>query len=210
MEYTVIGICGGTGSGKTTFANRIKECFPDDSVILSMDCYYKNRPDLSYEERAALNYDEPDAIDTDLFISDLNALREGRSIIAPVYDFTGHLRTDEGTAVEPRRIIIVEGILLFACLESSELLDIKVFVDADADVRVLRRARRDVNKRGRTLESVMEQYFTTVKPMHEKYVEPFKNSADIIVPRGGKNMNAFCIVRDALSQRTGIKPAEIE
>lgn len=187
MEVLVIGIAGGTGSGKTTLTERLKERFGPDVSVLYHDNYYKKHTGMTYEERSKLNYDHPDAFDTDLIVRDLKALREGKTIQSPVYDYTIHNRSDKTLEVTPTRVIIVEGILIFADAALRELMDIKIFVDTDADVRILRRVLRDVKERERTLDSVVSQYLTTVKPMHEAFVEPSKKYADIIVPQGGRN-----------------------
>lgn len=186
-EFLVIGIAGGTGSGKTTLMNKITERFSDSVTVLSHDNYYRRRDDLTYEQREKLNYDEPAALETDLMARHLEALRRGETIDCPKYDFTVHNRSHETIRVTPNPVIIVEGILIFENQPLRELMDIRIFVDTDADERLCRRIRRDVNKRGRTLESVLEQYRGTVKPMHEQYVEPSKKYADIVVPGGGKN-----------------------
>ncbi len=190
----VIGIAGGSGSGKTTLMNKLIEKFGKVITVLSHDNYYKRHDELSYEERCCLNYDEPAAFDTDLMVQQLSALREGQAINCPVYDFTVHNRSEEILHVEPRQVIIVEGILIFADKNLRDLMDIRIFVDADADIRICRRIKRDVNKRGRSLESVIAQYQQTVKPMHEKYVEPSKRYADIVVPKGGKNPVALDMI----------------
>ena len=187
----VIGIAGGTGSGKTTLMKNIVERFGDVVTVLSHDNYYRRRDELTYEQRCAINYDEPAALETDLMARHLDALRRGESIDCPVYDFSQHNRSDATVRIVPKRVIIVEGILIFENQPLRELMDIKIFVDTDADVRLCRRIKRDVNKRGRTLESVLTQYQQTVKPMHEKYVEPSKKYADIVVPEGGKNTVAL-------------------
>ena len=181
----VIGIAG--GSGKTTLLKRIIETFGPSITVLSHDNYYKRHDEMTYEERSQLNYDEPDALETDLMVRQLDALRRGEEIHCPVYDFTVHNRSDETVLIKPERVIIVEGILIFENQQLRDLMDIKIFVDTDADIRICRRIKRDVNKRGRSLESVITQYQQTVKPMHEKYVEPSKKYADIVVPEGGKN-----------------------
>ncbi|HIS59024.1 MAG TPA: uridine kinase [Candidatus Faecousia faecipullorum] len=190
----VIGIAGGTGSGKTTLMNRLIERFGAEVSVLSHDNYYKRHDELSYEQRCLLNYDEPDALETDLMARHLDRLRRGESIQCPVYDFTLHNRSDETVTIVPKKVIIVEGILIFTDKQLRELMDIRIFVDTDADVRLCRRIKRDVNKRGRTLESVLEQYQNTVKPMHEMYVEPSKKYADIVVPEGGKNLVALDLI----------------
>ena len=187
----VIGIAGGTGSGKTTLMKRLVERFGNDVTVLSHDNYYRRRDEMPFAERCKLNYDEPAALETDLMARHLDALRHGQAIDCPVYDFSQHNRSGETVRIEPKRVIIVEGILIFENAALRQLMDIKIFVDTDADVRLCRRIRRDVRERGRTLESVIEQYQTTVKPMHEKYVEPSKRYAHIVVPEGGKNAVAL-------------------
>ena len=190
----VIGIAGGTGSGKTTLMNNLIAAFQNDVTILSHDNYYRRHDDLTYEERCKLNYDEPAALETDLMAYHLDQLRHGQAIDCPVYDFTQHNRSDETIRIEPKKVIIVEGILIFENRPLRELMDIRIFVDTDADVRLCRRIKRDVNKRGRSLESVLQQYQKTVKPMHEMYVEPSKKYAHIIVPEGGKNLVALDMI----------------
>ena len=190
----VIGIAGGTGSGKTTLMKNIMNRFGDVVTVLSHDNYYYRHDELTYEERCKINYDEPAALETDLMSRHLNQLRHGKPIDCPVYDFTQHNRSDETTRIEPKNVIIVEGILIFENEPLRNLMDIRIFVDTDADVRLCRRIKRDVNKRGRTLESVLTQYQETVKPMHEKYVEPSKRFADIVVPEGGKNLVALDMI----------------
>ena len=178
----VIGIAGGSGSGKTTLMNNIVSRFSEDITVLSHDSYYRRHDDMTYEERCQLNYDEPAALETELMVKHLDRLRNGEAIDCPV-----HNRSDEVTRIEPSRIIIVEGILIFENEALRDLMDIRIFVDTDADIRLCRRVKRDVNKRGRSLESVLTQYQQTVKPMYEKYVEPSKKYAHILVPEGGKN-----------------------
>ena len=190
----VIGIAGGTGSGKTTLMKNIISRFEGEVTVLSHDNYYKRHDELLYEERCRLNYDEPDALETDLMAAHLEALRRGEAIDCPVYDFTIHNRSDETVLILPKKVIIVEGILIFENEPLRNLMDIRIFVDTDADVRLCRRIKRDVNKRGRTLESVLTQYQQTVKPMHEKYVEPSKKYANIVVPEGGKNFVALDMI----------------
>ena len=190
----VIGIAGGTGSGKTTLMKNLIEKFQNDVTILSHDNYYKRHDELTYEQRCGLNYDEPAALETDLMAYHLDQLRQGQAIDCPVYDFTQHNRSDETIRIEPRKVIIVEGILIFENQPLRDLMDIRIFVDTDADVRLCRRIKRDVNKRGRSLESVLTQYQETVKPMHEMYVEPSKKYANIIVPEGGKNLVALDMI----------------
>ena len=190
----VIGIAGGTGSGKTTLMNNLIEAFRNDVTILSHDNYYKRHDELTYEQRCQLNYDEPAALETNLMAYHLDLLRRGQAIDCPVYDFTQHNRSEETIRIEPKKVIIVEGILIFENRPLRELMDIRIFVDTDSDVRLCRRIKRDVNKRGRSLESVLQQYQETVKPMHEMYVEPSKKYANIIVPEGGKNLVALDMI----------------
>ncbi|MBR2681933.1 MAG: uridine kinase [Atopobiaceae bacterium] len=190
-DIMIIGVAGGTGSGKTTLTSQIAERLGDEVTIITHDNYYRAHHEMTYEERTLLNYDHPDAYETDLLVEHLAALRRGEAIQVPVYDFTIYDRTDETIVVKPSRVIIVEGIVIFAHPELRELMDVKVYVDADADVRILRRILRDVRERGRSLESVINQYLTTVKPMHEAFVEPTKKYADVIIPTGGQNYVAL-------------------
>jgi len=194
----IIGIAGGTGSGKTTITKRIVERFGENVTVLYHDDYYKEQHALSYEERCKVNYDHPSAFDTELFISDLDKLKEGNEVFSPIYDYTIHDRSDRTKSVRPAPVIIVEGILILADRRLTERMDIKLFVDADADVRILRRLSRDVKDRGRSIDSVIEQYLTTVKPMHEKYVEPSKKMADIIVLEGGRNAVALDLIMNKI------------
>ncbi len=197
-KILVIGIAGGTGSGKTTLMKNLITEFSDVVTVLSHDNYYKRHDDLTYEERCQLNYDEPAALETDLMAHHLDLLRQGQSIDCPVYDFTVHNRSDETITIVPKKVIIVEGILIFENEELRDLMDIRIFVDTDADVRLCRRIKRDVNKRGRSLESVLLQYQQTVKPMHDKYVEPSKKFAHLVVPEGGKNWVALDMITDRI------------
>ena len=190
----VIGIAGGTGSGKTTLMKNIVVQFGGMVSVLSHDNYYKRRDDLSFEDRCKINYDEPAALDTSLLVYHLEQLRQGFAIDCPVYDFAQHNRSNETLRIEPNRVIIVEGIMIFENEPLRNLMDIKIFVDTDADVRLCRRIKRDVNKRGRSLDSVLTQYQTTVKPMHEKYVEPSKKYANLVVLEGGKNVVALDMI----------------
>ena len=185
-DILVIGIAGGTGSGKTTLMNNLIQRFEGSVTVLSHDNYYRRNDHLTYEQRCRINYDEPAALETDLMARHLDQLRHGETIQCPVYDFAQHNRSDETIEITPKSVIIVEGILIFENQELRDLMDIKIFVDTDADVRLCRRIKRDVNKRGRSLESVLEQYQNTVKPMHEKYVEPSKKHANLVVLEGGK------------------------
>ena len=205
-KVLTIGVAGGTGSGKTTVTRRLQRIFGRDVSVLYHDDYYKRRDELSYEERTHINYDEPDAFDTDLLIGHLDALCRGEEIRCPVYDFTVHNRSDSTKVIESAPVIIVEGILILAEPELAERLDIKVYVDADADVRILRRIVRDVRDRGRSLESVINQYLSTVKPMHELYVEPSRKRADIIIPGGGHNEVAL----DMLSRQVRSHLQEVQ
>ena len=192
MDSILIGIAGGSGSGKTTLADKLVECFGSDEVsIIRHDNYYKRHDQLTYEERSKLNYDHPDAFDTDLLCEQLKQLKEWHAIEMPVYDYSQHNRSDQVIVVHPAPVLILEGILIFAEEELCRLMDIKVFVDTDADVRILRRILRDVKARGRSLDSVITQYLTTVKPMHEQFVEPSKRRAEVIIPDGGYNMVAL-------------------
>ena len=193
-DILVIGIAGGTASGKTTLMKNLINEFGGQVNVLSHDNYYKRHDDMPYEERCMLNYDEPAAFDTSLMVYHLDQLRHGHSIECPVYDFTVHNRSDETIRLVPHKVIIVEGILIFENEELRNLMDIKIFVDTDADIRLCRRIKRDVNKRGRSLESVLAQYQQTVKPMHERYVEPSKKYADLVVPEGGKNLVALNMI----------------
>ena len=194
MKTTIIGIAGGTGSGKSTFTNRLKAHFGDRITVMYHDSYYKPHDDLPFEERQQINYDHPDSLETDLLIQHLKALRAGRAVDCPTYDFAHHTRAKDIVHVEPSRVIIVEGILILQDPRLCDLFDIKIFVEADADERILRRVTRDIKERGRSLENIMEQYLTTVKPMHYLYVEPTKTLADIIL-NSGLNDVAFDIVK---------------
>lgn len=199
MKPLIIGIAGGTGSGKTTLVDRLREQFGDDISVLPHDSYYAEHHSLSLEERRALNYDHPASFDTDRMIQDLQDLREGKTIHCPVYDYSIHDRVEETVELKPNKVILVEGILIFENRLLRELMDIKIFVDTDADVRILRRILRDVKDRGRSLDSVVSQYLTTVKPMHEQFVEPSKKYADVIVPEGGENMVALMMIMQRIA-----------
>ena len=188
MEVTIIGVAGGTGSGKSTLVRCLQSAFAEsDGVTLCHDYYYKGYTNLTYEERCKLNYDHPQAFDTDMMVEHLKALKSGVPIKHPVYSFVEHNGTDEWVDVKPSRVVIVDGILIFENKDLRHMMDIKVFVDTDADVRLARRILRDVQDRGRTMESVINQYIDTVKPMHEEFVEPSKKYADVIIPEGGFN-----------------------
>lgn len=194
MECIVIGIAGGTGSGKSTFTNRIKAAFGDEVAVVYHDNYYKCRDDIPFEERKKINYDHPDALETDLFVKHIMKLKSGESIDCPIYDYTQHNRSGKTVRIDPKKVIIVEGILVLQNDVLRDLLDIKIYVEADADERIMRRAIRDMEERGRDLEGIFEQYITTVKPMHYLYVEPTKAKADIVI-NSGMNDVAFDIVK---------------
>ena len=195
MNVTVIGVAGGTGSGKTTLVKRLQEAFVgDDVATLCHDYYYKAHPELTYEERTKLNYDHPQAFDTEMLVEHIKALKNNVPIEHPVYSFVDHDRTGETVCVKPSKVIIVDGILIFENRELRELMDIKVYVDTDADIRLARRILRDVCERGRTMQSVITQYTSTVKPMHDEFVEPSKKYADVIIPEGGFNSVAVTML----------------
>ena len=185
----VIGIAGGTGSGKTTIARAIAKALPQEHVaMLEHDWYYRDRPDLAPADRAQLNFDHPDSLETSLLVEHLRALRDGKAIDAPAYDFVTHARKQETTRIDPKPVIIVEGILVFVEQSLRELMNVKIFVDTDADIRLMRRIRRDIEQRGRTFQSIREQYYKSVRPMHLAIVEPSKSSADVLIPEGGNNV----------------------
>jgi len=190
----IIGVAGGTGSGKTTLARHIANAFGDRVAVITHDSYYRRQDNKSVEERALQNYDHPDAFETDLLCHHLKMLAEGQAVEVPVYDYTIHNRASSTTRVEPKPVIVLEGILLFSDEELRSMMDLKIFVDTDADERILRRIVRDTKERGRTLESVIKQYLTTVKPMHDAFVEPYKRYADVIVPGGGDNPAALDMI----------------
>ena len=196
MDTMIIGIAGGTGSGKTTLTQHLKDHFGENVSVVYHDNYYKAHHNMSYEERSRLNYDHPDSFDTDLLIQAVKDLKAGRSVTCPVYDYTIHDRSDQVIVVKPAKVVIVEGILIFQSRELCQQMDIKIYVDTDADVRILRRIVRDVRDRGRSLDSVVNQYLSTVKPMHEQFVEPSKRNADIIIPEGGHNQVAMEMVME--------------
>ncbi len=198
-DILMIGIAGGTGSGKSTLTKKIKEVFGEDVTVLMHDNYYKSHDDLSLEERSRLNYDHPNAFDTDMMIEHIKQLRAGKAITCPMYDFSAHNRSKDVTVIQPNRVMIVEGILIFESKELTDLMDIKIFVDTDADVRILRRIARDTKERGRSLDSIITQYLDTVKPMHEQFVEPSKKHADIIVPEGGENRVALEMIMQRIA-----------
>ena len=195
-DRLIIGIAGGSGSGKTTLTNQLATQFSDQVTIVKHDNYYKAHNDMDYEERCRLNYDHPNAFDTDLLIEHLKKLKTGERVECPVYDFTIHNRSQDTITIVPNKVIIVEGILIFENKELCDLMDLRIFVDTDADLRIIRRIKRDVLERARSLESVMNQYMDTVKPMHEQYVEPSKKNANIIVPENAYNPPAMEMIRN--------------
>ena len=197
----IIGIAGGSGSGKTTLTKRLVEHFGDALCVVTHDNYYRAHDDLSYEERAQLNYDCPDAFENELFVEQLSLLRRGESVNCPVYDFTVHNRSDKTMVLTPRPIILVEGILIFADESLREQMDIRIFVDTDADVRLARRVLRDSEERARSVRSIVDQWQNTVKPMHELYVEPSKKYAHVIIPEGGHNTVALDMIVDRLERQ---------
>ncbi len=201
MNRIVIGIAGGTASGKTTVAEKIFEAFENDAVLLSQDYYYKPHDELTFEERCRLNYDHPDSVDTAMMVEHIKELKKGNEILHPTYDFTHYTRNKQWQKLESAKIIIVEGILIYTDSKLCKLCDVKLFVDAAADVRFIRRLTRDVNERGRNMKSVIEQYLTTVKPMHEQFVEPTKAKADLIIPQGGHNAIAIGMIIDGIKKR---------
>lgn len=202
MDSVIIGIAGGTGSGKSTFTNRLKDEFQDQVAVIYHDNYYRRQDDLPLEERKKVNYDHPDSLETDLLIEHLKALKAGQAVDCPVYDYSMHNRTDRHIHIEPKRIILVEGILLLSDERLRDLLDIKIFVEADADERILRRILRDVKERGRDLDGIVNQYLTTVKPMHYLYVQPTRSTADIVI-NSGMNDVAFDIMKAKITQLLG-------
>lgn len=204
-----IGIAGGSGSGKTTLAKQLAEYFGDRLSLLRHDDYYKSQASLTLEERANLNFDHPDAFDTKLLIEHLDDLQEGKDILCPIYNYSLHDRSAEARVVKATEVIVLEGILIFENPEILKRLDIKIFVDTDADVRIIRRIKRDVNERGRDLNSVISQYLATVKPMHEAFVEPSKRHADIIVPEGGMNRVALEMISQRISSHIKKKGTNI-
>lgn len=195
MTSLVVGIAGGTGSGKTTVARTITAALPVESVaMIEYDAYYRDRPDLTPDERSQQNFDHPDALDSDLLVEHLSALKAGKRVEIPIYDFKTHHRRTESRPIEPAPVIIVEGILVFVDPRIRERLDMKIFVDTDSDIRAFRRIRRDMEHRGRTFDSIREQYYRTVRPMHLQFVEPSKRWADLIIPEGGNNRVALDLI----------------
>lgn len=202
MDTIIIGVAGGTGSGKSTFTNRLKAFFGDRITVIYHDNYYRRHDDIPFEERKLINYDHPDALETDLLVRHLQELKAGRSIECPIYDFARHNRSNKVAEIKPSRVIIVEGILILQDARLRDLFDIKIYVDADADERILRRALRDMKERGRDLDNIIEQYLTTVKPMHYMYVAPTRYLADIVI-NSGFNDVAFDIVKNKIQNILG-------
>ncbi|HOB20052.1 MAG TPA: uridine kinase [Candidatus Atribacteria bacterium] len=197
-QAVVIGISGGTGSGKTTLANRLKEYFCDDITLICQDYYYKSFDELSFEERRKLNFDHPDAFDNELLVEQVKLLKAFKPVDRPVYSFTEYKRLERTVREEARHVIIVEGLMIFTIPALVDLMDIKIFVDTDADIRLIRRLKRDIQERGRSIDSVIDQYLGTVKPMHEAFVEPSKRKADIIIPEGGLNEVAYEMIANKI------------
>ncbi|MBM7615481.1 uridine kinase [Alkaliphilus hydrothermalis] len=198
-QPVIIGIAGGTGSGKTTLARKLKEDFEDDLLLLCQDYYYRSFNDITYEERCKLNFDHPNAFDTDLLVEHIAKLKNFEAIERPVYSFVEHMRQKETVYEEAKRVVVLEGILIFENPKLVNLMDIKVFVDTDSDIRFARRLVRDINERGRNVDSVVDQYLNTVKPMHEAFIEPSKKNADIIIPEGGMNQVASSMLVDKIN-----------
>jgi len=199
----IIGVAGGSASGKTTIVNNLKDFFKNDIELISHDCYYKAHNEMPFEEREKLNYDHPNSFDTDLLISDIIKLKNGEVINRPVYSYSIHNRTEETVPVYPKKVIIIEGILILENEQLRNLMDTKIYVDTDADERLMRRILRDIKERGRSIDSVIAQYSQTVKPMHEQFIEPYKKYADIIIPRGGENLTALNILKEHLKIALG-------
>jgi len=196
----VVGIAGGTGSGKTTVARKLAAAMSDRCVTIEHDGYYRDQSHLSLDERATINYDHPSSLETSLLVDQLRELRAGRTVHVPSYDFAKHTRRAETREVAPKRVIIVEGILVFTDAALRELMDVKIFVDTDPDIRLMRRIRRDLEQRGRTFQSVRDQYYATVRPMHIEHVEPSKRWADLIIPEGGNNRVAIDVLLGRLAR----------
>lgn len=197
-KIRVVGVAGGSASGKTTIVKRIEEYFGEDIVVLGHDSYYKAHDDLSYEERSQLNYDHPNSFDTERMAEDVRKLIKGQAVDIPVYDYTIHNRSERTEHIEPKNVIIIEGILILENKELRDLMDAKIYVDTDADERLMRRIRRDMQERGRSIDSILEQYAETVKPMHEEFIEPSKRYADVIIPRGGENVTGIAMLQEYL------------
>ena len=209
-KICIVGIAGGSASGKTTIVNRIREKFGDDIVVISHDSYYKAHNDLTYDERSRLNYDHPSSFDTELLIEDVKKLKRGEEIDIPIYDYAIHNRSDQTVHVVPKPVILLEGILILENKELRDLMDVKVFVDTDADERLMRRIRRDTIERARSVDSVLTQYAQTVKPMHEQFIEPSKKYADLIIPRGGENLTGINIFTEHLQAMLNMEVNEAE
>lgn len=200
-DVLIVGIAGGSASGKTTVVNRVKEFFGDNITVIGHDNYYKAHDDMTYEERTQLNYDHPNAFDTERMIEDVQSIKEGRAVDIPVYDYSVHNRSKETIHIEPQRVVILEGILLLYDARLRDLMDVKIFVDAPADERLVRRIKRDMVERDRSLQSVLSQYQDTVRPMHEQFVEPTKAYADVIIPRGGDNYVGIDVLKIFLERQ---------
>lgn len=200
-DVLIVGIAGGSASGKTTVVNRVKEFFGDDITVIGHDDYYKAHDDMTYEERAQLNYDHPNAFDTERMIDDIKSIKEGKAVDIPVYDYSVHNRSKETIHIEPQRVVILEGILLLYDARLRDLMDVKIFVDAPADERLVRRIKRDMVERDRSLQSILGQYQDTVRPMHEQFVEPTKAHADVIIPRGGDNYVGIDVLKIFLEKK---------
>lgn len=200
----IVGVAGGTGSGKTTLAQHIAQAFGENVTVIAHDSYYRLQKNMTYEQRCLTNYDHPDAFETDLLCAHLDALCKGESVQVPVYDYTVHNRSDLTVCVHPTSLIVLEGILIFSDQALRDRMDLRVFVDTDADERILRRIQRDIKERARSLDSVIVQYLTTVKPMHEAFVEPYKRYADVIVPGGGNNPVALDMIVQTICKQTGL------
>ena len=200
-DILIVGIAGGSASGKTTVVNRIKEFFGDGITVIGHDNYYKAHDDMTYEERTHLNYDHPNAFDTERMIEDVKKIKAGEIVDIPVYDYGAHNRSHKTQTIMPQRVVVLEGILLLYDAQLRNLMDVKIFVDAPADERLVRRIKRDMAERERSLQSVLTQYQDTVRPMHEQFVEPTKAYADVIIPRGGENHVGIGILRSFLEQK---------
>lgn len=200
METVIVGIAGGTSSGKTTVVKKLSEFFPDEISVICHDYYYLAHNDMSYEERCRLNYDHPKAFETEKLVEDIKTLKQGKPVECPQYDFTVHNRAEGCLRIESKPVIIVDGILVLEDARLRELMDVKIFVDTDADERLRRRIIRDMKERARSIESILDQYANTVKPMHEQFIEPSKKYADIIIPRGGKNEVALQMLKNYISE----------
>ena len=204
-KICVLGVAGGSASGKTTIINKVKEYFGNDIVVISHDSYYKAHDEMTFEERCKLNYDHPDSFESDRMVEDVRKLIKGYSVEVPVYAYCAHNRSKDTMTVEPRMVILMEGILILENRELRDLMDVKIFVDADADERLMRRIRRDMVERGRSIESILQQYSETVKPMHEEFVEPSKKYADVIIPRGGENEPGIDMLTTYLTKKLQMK-----